>query len=295
MAREAGTVEEPPGDQAGPSGRAPGWADTSWAGTAGNWATPVTCRECGAESTEAAGACARCGAPLGLQPPVAAAPPTAGPGIPVPPMPWDPHYNWAPGQQPGPRSYRRQEALIAAGAVGVVLLLFVIAFLGVRTALRPAASGPAVSAPAATTPAASTPAASQLTWDQLQPGDCLAGSNMGLGAGTPWPDSVTQVACTQPHEAEVFYAGSIYPHTPAYPGEKAVDSQAVARCTASFATYDGASESESLFSFAYIVDDASADWSSGGNYVACVAFEPSSSDGPSGATPVNSSIKGSKL
>jgi hypothetical protein len=175
-----------------------------------------------------------------------------------------------------------------------------IAFIWVRAAPTPTASNPAVSAPAASTPAAPTPAAptptaSQLTWDQLQPGDCLAGSNLGLGSETSWPVSVTQVACTQPHEAEVFYAGSIYPHTPAYPGEKTVDSQAVARCTASFTTYDGASESYSAFSFTYIVDDASADWSSGGNHVACVAYEPSSSGGPSGATPVNYSIKGTTM
>lgn len=290
IAREAGTVEELPGDQASPSGHAAGRTDASWA-------TPVTCRECGAESTEATGACARCGAPLGLQPPVGAAPPTGGPGLPVPPLPWDPYYPWAPGQQPSPRNYRRQAALIAAGAGGVVLIAL-SAFTWVRASLTPPAPtpaptpAPAVSAPAASSPTASTPTASQLTWDQLQPGDCLAGSNMGLGTGTPWPDSVTQVACTQPHEAEVFYAGSIYPHTPAYPGEKAVDDQAVARCTQSFATYDGASESESAFSVTYIVDDASADWSSGGNYVTCVAYEPSSSGGLSGATPVNYSIKG---
>jgi hypothetical protein len=181
----------------------------------------------------------------------------------------------AAGSRPG---NSRRGPLIAVGLGGAVLMAVIVA-AGIMAASQPAAPSSATS---------------QLAWGQLAPGDCLAGSNMALGVGTPWPDLVTPVACTQPHEAEVFYAGSIYPNPPAYPGETAVDNQAVARCTASFAAYDGTDYQASAFSYADVLDDASAAWSSGGNYVACVAYEPSSAGGPSGATPVNYSIKGSK-
>jgi hypothetical protein len=140
--------------------------------------------------------------------------------------------------------------------------------------------------------AKSSSGANQLSWDQLRPGDCLAGSNMGLGKSTPWPDEVARVACTQPHEAEAFFTGVNWPQSMAYPGGKAVDDQARARCGPAFAAYDGVDDSVSAFTFDDIVPDSSA-WASGGRSVACVAYKPSSS-GPSGGTPVDYSIKGSK-
>ncbi len=220
------------------------------------------------------------------------APAAGGPGAPVAPLAQHVPV-LTPSWQAGAGNSRRG-ALIAVGAGGAALVALIVT-IGMSVASAPEVPAPAASTAAASTPAASTPTGKQLSWDQLRPGDCLAGSNMGLGAGTPWPDSVTQVACTQSHEAEVFYAGSIYPHPPAYPGEKAVDDQASARCAASFAAYDGGAYTESVFSYTYVLDDTSADWSSGGNYVACVAYEPTSSGGVSGATPVSYSIKGTEM
>lgn len=134
--------------------------------------------------------------------------------------------------------------------------------------------------------------ANQLTVGELQPGDCLAGSNMGLASSTaPWPLHVTQVACTQQHEAEVIFAGEIWPSSLAYPGDSRVDQQVNERCDAAFASYDGVTEVQSAFSLMQIAPD-SGDWSSGDRSVQCIAYEPSSS-GPSGGTPVDYSIKGS--
>lgn len=137
-----------------------------------------------------------------------------------------------------------------------------------------------------------------LSVGQLQTGDCLAGSNMGLGNDSPWPSKVTQVACTQWHEAEVFFVGNIWPQSLAYPGDSAVDSQSNAQCNAAFDAYDGVDDSAntgsslspSEFSYTEIVPD-SYSWSEGDRSLVCVAYEWSSS-GPSGGTPVNYSIKG---
>jgi hypothetical protein len=181
-------------------------------------------------------------------------------------------------------------ALIAAGAGGA-LLLALIAFIGVRAASTLARS----------TPAAPTPAATQLTWYQLEPGDCLAGSDMGLGNAKPWPDLVTRVSCTQRHEAEVFFAGNLWPQSQAYPGKDAIDNQTWTRCNTTFTAYDGIDASfesndppSSAFTFAQIADDDSADWASGERRLVCVAYRPDFNVS-SGVTPVDYSIKGTKL
>jgi hypothetical protein len=159
--------------------------------------------------------------------------------------------------------------------VGVVILLGLIALIAVTGGRNSSASS-----------------ANQLTWDQLRPGDCLAGSNVGLGTGRTWPDYVTRVTCTQRHEAEVFFAGNVWPQSLAYPGAKAIDDRGDGRCEAAFAAYDGTDWTASAFTFVPILDDDSSDWASGDRSLECVAYAPSSS-GPSGGTPVNYSIKGS--
>jgi hypothetical protein len=219
----------------------------------------MTCLECGAESAEATDVCARCGAPVGLQQPVAATPAL---GLPA---------TWI--AQAGPRYPRRRTALIAA-SVGAGVLIALAALIAVIVARH------------------SSTSANQLTWDQMQPGDCLTGSNMGLGNSTPWPDYVTRAACTQPHEAEVFFAGDNWPQSLAYPGKKTIDDQAHARCATAFTGYDGIAYTASAFTFDSIFDDDASDWASGDRSLDCVAYEPSSS-GPSGGAPVDYSIKGS--
>ena len=138
----------------------------------------------------------------------------------------------------------------------------------------------------------SPPSTNQLTADHLRPGDCLAGSNMGLGASSPWPYYVTPVACTKPHIAEVFFAGNIWPRSLDYPGDSAVASQSDARCDIAFADYDGTDQSQSAFTYDDIAP-YSSDWPSGDRLLVCVAYK-STSQYPGGA-PVNYSIKGSHL
>ena len=215
------------------------------------------------------------------------APAQAGwPGNPVPPLPWNPLYG-APGQPASPGNSRRL-TLIVAGAGGALLLALIAlgAFIGVRSAA---------------TPTASAPAATQLTWDELGPGDCLAGSDMGLGNSKPWPDLVTRVACTQRHEAEVFFAGNIWPLSLAYPGKSAVDNQAWTRCNTTFTRYDGIAAAfegndtpNSAFTFTDIANDDSSDWAAGARRLMCVAYKPNFADTASGAMPVAYSIKGTK-
>jgi hypothetical protein len=178
-----------------------------------------------------------------------------------------------PGERTSPGDSRRGNLIWGGGAIAVFVAL--IAVIGVT----------------ATSASPANQSANQLTWDQLQPGDCLAGSDMGLGAGGWWPDLVTQVACTQRHEAEVFFVGDIWPQSLAYPGDTALGSQAYARCTAAFPAYDGTDYGQSSFQVTSIVPGG-PDWDAGDRSLACLAYEASSS-GPSGGTPVDYSIRGS--
>jgi hypothetical protein len=163
--------------------------------------------------------------------------------------------------------------------VGVVVLAAPITVIEVTNSSTPSTNQSAQST-------------NQQTADQLRTGDCLAGSNMDLPNSTPWPDDVTRVPCTKRHEAEVFFAGNIWPQFQAFPGQGAIDSQFDARCSEAFAAYDGIDASQSAFMYTGIVPDSSA-WASGDRSLACVAYKPSSS-GPSGGAPVTYSIKGSK-
>jgi hypothetical protein len=101
-------------------------------------------------------------------------------------------------------------------------------------------AGVSFAAAVAATLIASVPSATdQLTVDQLVAGDCLTGSNLGLGTNSRWPDTVAALPCTQPHIAEVFFAGNVWPQSAAYPGNNAISEQAQARCDSAFQAYDG--------------------------------------------------------
>jgi hypothetical protein len=133
-------------------------------GTATGGALQVRCLQCGAESALAAELCPGCGAPLSYQHPVVAWGPFGPPG----------QWTW-PGY-----SGRKIPDLASAGlAVVAALVAVIVAHSSARSA-------------------------DQLTYDQLRAGDCLAGSNMGLGTGAIWPDYVTQVACTKPQSTDVL-------------------------------------------------------------------------------------------
>ena len=238
------------------------------AGAVAAGSAQVRCLECGADPAEIALACVRCGAPVGLQQPVPGAPAAGAPGSSIAPLPEDTP-DEPPGQRTRPGNSRRK-ALVGAGVgVGAAALITVIAVMN-----------------------SSGSATNQLTWDQLRPGDCLAGSNMSLGTDNPWPDYVTRVACTKQHVAEVFFAGNIWPQSLAFPGQDAVYSQANARCDAAFAAYDGIDASQSIFTFDTISPNIPPDWASGDRSVVCVAYDHFP-PGPSGGALMDYSIKGS--
>ena len=237
-------------------------------------AVPVRCLECGAESAGVVQVCTRCGAPVAQQPsltPEAMAGGSAG-SIMLP--------HELAGQRAG--TGFRWNGLVMAGVATVLTVSLLIAgLMSLRSSARPQAR----------TAALSTSASSQLTVDQLQPGDCLRGSDMGLGTDSTWPSLVTAVPCTQQHVAEVFFAGNAWPQSlAAYPGDDAVNTTANDRCDTAFAAYDGTAPDESAFTYDPIIPDSST-WPDGDRSLVCVAYK-STSQYPGGAA-VNYSIKGS--
>jgi Septum formation len=123
-----------------------------------------------------------------------------------------------------------------------------------------------------------------LTEDQLRPGDCLTGSNLGLGTDSDWPYLARAVPCSAQHLGEVFFAGNAWARSLAYPGDNAISDGAQARCLSAFLAYDGIDNSASDFSFDNIGPYGASDWASGDRRLVCVAHE---------GGPVDYSIKGS--
>jgi Septum formation len=225
----------------------------------------MRCAECGQETAGSSQYCAACGAPITQQRSAVAEPtaPAVSDAVTTGP-PTDPQITE--DALPGQRSGRGKLLWMAVAGAGFVALL------GVVLATRGAST--------------STPSTGQLREDQLRSGDCLQGSNLVLGSGTffAWPRLVMAVPCAQQHLAEVFFAGSAWPQSGAFPGESAIVDQGLARCRSAFRAYDGIVPSASAFAIDYITPDSVA-WASGNRRVICVAYEP--------WAPVTFSIKGS--
>jgi hypothetical protein len=123
-----------------------------------------------------------------------------------------------------------------------------------------------------------------LTESQLVVGDCLVGSNMGLGTQSAWPDTVTAVSCTREHIGEVFYVGYPWPASLAtYPGNSAINATVNATCSSAFATYVGINPALSMYHYDEVAPEG--DWASGDREVVCVAYVR-------GLLPLHRSIKG---
>jgi Septum formation len=181
--------------------------------------------------------CARCGAPVGYQPPA------EGPAA----------------AQPAGRSVPSRLLLIA---VGVAMALGV-------------GAGLLITGLAHWTSSVSDPTASQVSDGQLRSGDCLTGSNLSLDTNSDWPDTVAVVPCTHWHIAEVFFAGNAWPQSMAYPGDNKVNSRSEARCDAAFLKYDGIAYPNSMFTYDYIVPDNTT-WPAGDRWMVCVAYDATS-------------------
>jgi hypothetical protein len=146
---------------------------------------------------------------------------------------------------------------------------------------------------AATVIAAAPALTGHLTVGQLTTGDCVTGP-MGLGTGKTWPNVVTAVPCTQPHEGEVFFSGNAWPVSlAAYPGDNAIAKEADARCGDEFKSYDGIDISQSSFWISEVAPYGEGnDWNTGDRQLVCLAYIPDHST-PAGGLPVTYSIKGS--
>jgi hypothetical protein len=111
----------------------------------------------------------------------------------------------------------------------------------------------------------------QLTEQQLRPGDCLTGSNLDLGSNS-LPYTVTAVPCNQPHRAEIFFAGNLWPASLAtYPGDLTVSSLGEGQCALVLPAYAGGSAAVTTYD--WITPFGSSDWASGDREVVCVAYE----------------------
>ncbi len=251
-------------------------------------ATQSRCLECGAENAGAAQVCARCRAPIARQVSVSADQAEDGSGEPMESLPGESVLQ-AVGQPPGPGSRRNAWIMAGLGLVLLVSLTVLVAsvtMIAARSASRPSApSAPSFS------PSSSSPAAFEVVEDGLQAGDCLTGSDLGLGTSNPWPGTFSVVPCTRPHVAEVFLAADAWPLSmESYPGDSRIDNEADARCNAAFRAYDGTDYSDSALSYDYIDPDVYS-WPPGDRQLVCIAYN-STSQYPGGA-PVDYSIKGS--
>ena len=160
----------------------------------------------------------------------------------------------------GKRASGHRRGLLVMVGAGLVALAGVIAVGTLATSVR--SSRPLASSAAPVR---------QLTVDQLDPGDCLRGSNMGLGTGSTWPTYVTAVPCTQRHIAEVFFASKAWPQSLAYPGDNTIGAQAYDRCSSALTAYVRSIKYLGTFSFDDIAPDRST-WPSGDRSVVCVAY-----------------------
>jgi hypothetical protein len=195
-----------------------------------------------------------------------------------------------------PAARRRWPWVAAGGTACAAVIATLVISLGTRPGGTPSASGstPATTgttpAAPASTPATSgaTPAVRHLLLSQLRNGDCLTGTNMGLGSDNPWPTLTTAVPCGQQHLAEVFFADNAY-WAGQYPGDTVITGKADAQCERVFTAYVGVADAASKYTMDDVFPDAT-DWSNGERELVCVAYQPAS--GPAGAAPVAGSVKG---
>jgi Septum formation len=202
-------------------------------------------------------------------------------------------YGPAPGSCPGTPSvsnaqpaarYRRRHWQRAVAWLAIVAA--VLALLGIWLLTSGAAASPRgphrFRAPSV---------ARQLTFTQLQVGDCLRGSDLRLNTDDPWPYPVSAVPCNETHTAEIFYV-AYWPEKMSFPGGKVITNQGTAICDAKFRAYVGIAPSKSALTWMGVAPVSSSAWDSGYRALVCVAFKPTNSQ-PAGA-PLDGSIKGSR-
>jgi Septum formation len=192
----------------------------------------MRCLECGAESAEATEVCARCGAPTSYQPSA------ADPAI----------------AQRAERSGPSWPLLIIVGMAAALVVV-----VGLIARLDHSGSS-----------ASSIPSTGQLTIYQLRAGDCLQDSGQDPANFNGLNGPFTAARCTQPHTAEVFFAGNAWPRSLAYPGDQFVFDDGYVRCVTAFSAYDGIDVDSSSFAVVSSTPDSST-WPGGDRRLVCFA------------------------
>ena len=236
---------------------------------------PVRCAECGAETAEATGFCAWCGAPA-VRAPIPPLPSQVTNGFPLPAD--------IGGAEPSPRR-RRMIQLTAAGVSVAAAVAVTAIVLSSSPAHKPTAAVARASAPAR------TPAAQVMPVSQLRAGDCLQGPP-DINTTRWWPSVVTAVPCNDNHLAEVyFFSAHYWPAGMAFPGKRTILHQVIPECRKAFHAYDGIPLSRSEYSFREMTVLSAADWGSGDRILICNAYLRANQS--PGGEPLYGSIKGS--
>jgi hypothetical protein len=157
--------------------------------------------------------------------------------------PIDPADPAGPTEEPPSVSKVQRILLSVLGGVLALLAIVALFFLGVRLPdiLGPA---PAIVSPTGTPSPSASPAVAlgpvapgEYAWDELLGGECLDPFE------SPWQTTYVVVDCAVPHPAQMVHRGVI-PEKPTdtglYPGEEAVQAQAVAICRSGSGIFDPA-------------------------------------------------------
>ncbi len=96
-------------------------------------------------------------------------------------------------------------------------------------------------------------------------GDCL---NDGSVEGEV--STVKRIDCTEPHDSEAY--ASIMMTDGAFPGDQAVQDQAIADCTTEFSAFVGLDYEASIYNFSYYYPTAES-WAQGDREILCLIID----------------------
>jgi hypothetical protein len=116
---------------------------------------------------------------------------------------------------------------------------------------------------------ATTELAGEVGLDELQIGDCVDITEASEASSQV--ATAVRLTCDQPHQFEIFHAGSLDPDPAApYPGDDAVLAGADAMCLEAFPAYVGAAYVDSSLEIAHLRPDEAV-WTAGDRIVRCAA------------------------
>lgn len=164
-------------------------------------------------------------------------------------------------------------AVVLLGGCGALSQVNQGATGGAASATKPATTSSPTPTPTAARSASATPTPSStrplaksrsIYWAASKPGMCLV---------LPDDDvyNVTRTDCRVKHDAEVMVRARL--RGGAWPGEDAVDEQALKVCSAAFPRYVGLALDESLLDVDYISADR-AGWEDGDRSLICLVYDP---------------------